>query len=566
MTRLDLPAQDVGRRTPGVFALSLAGLLIQLDVTVVNVALPTIQRALGASPAGLEWVVTGYALGLTVSIPVAGVIGDRVGGRPTLLAGLAVFAAGSIGAAASASSIALIASRIVQGVGGGAVLALTLALLAVLHPEPHSRARAIGWWAAIGGTGFGAGPIVGGALLDLTAWPAIFWINVPVVAVTMVLVRVAVPSRRGGDARRPLDLVGVALLSCGLGLVTYGLTSAVDHASTRAAGLSSTVTGLGLLLCFGVQQHASSSPFVPRSVRTSRPFVGACTVYLLAYGGFSGAVFYVTLYFQNALGWSPLRTGLSWLLMNVPFLVVAQAAGRIRRAVAPRVAITVACGSGAAGFALLATTADIGSFGLTACGYVLSGIGFGLIVPAVTQVAMRGIPSEALGRASAVVNSSRQLGTVLGLAAIGVLGASATRSRWDDLVEPAHRVDTAAPVSGRTDTLPSYLHSSGRDAFAAGFEVAVLACSAGLLLASVVAWWAFAPAVARGSDDRRTTGLSDSVRFGLDVRSGRNPRVADPVRGLHDTRADAARRASSSVRRGDAGLPRQRPGDGGEDA
>ncbi|KXO97224.1 Spectinomycin tetracycline efflux pump (plasmid) [Tsukamurella tyrosinosolvens] len=542
MQRLDVaPAQtmDTSRRIPGLIALSLAGFLIQLDVTIVNVALPTIQRTLGTSPAALEWVVTGYALGLTVFIPIAGAVGDRAGRRTSLQAGLAVFAAGSIGAALSASAAALIAARIVQGAGGGAVIALALALLTEIHPEQQRRARAIGWWAAIGGTGFGAGPIVGGLLLAVSGWPVIFWINVPIVALTTLLVHLAVPSRHVAKARGAFDVVGLALLACSLGLITYGLTSVAGPTSSRPVGLSWSLAGFCVLVCFGIQQHFAESPFVPRALRIRRSFVGACIAYLLAYGGFSGALFYVTLYFQNVEGWSPVRTGLSWLLMNAPFLVVAQAAGRIQRLIAPRTTIAWAGGLGAVGFALLASTVSVGSFSVAAAGYVFAGVGFGLIVPGVTQIAMRGIPTEATGTASALVNSSRQLGTVLGLTGIGMLGASMTRSQWSIPVDSLRGVDTGAPVSGLIRNLPHSLQGSASAAFAAGFEVALLTCSAALLLVSAVAWWAFQPANESSSPDScDAIGLSEAVRSGPGVRTGQNSRV---IASLHRGRTEARR-------------------------
>lgn len=170
------------RRRTALLALCLAGFVIQLDVTIVNVALPTIQNELQAASDALEWIISGYALGLAALIPLMGALGDRLGHRPVLLAGLVVLDLCSAAAALSPSPTALVGARAGQGVGGAAILVLTLAVLTDTYP-PEQRGHAIGWWAAIGGVGFGAGPIVGGLLRSTFGWSTIFWVNFPIVVV-----------------------------------------------------------------------------------------------------------------------------------------------------------------------------------------------------------------------------------------------------------------------------------------------------------------------------------------------------------------------------------------------
>ncbi|MDF0531558.1 MFS transporter [Tsukamurella sp. 8F] len=478
------------RRRLALMSLCLAGFLIQLDVTIVNVALPAIQHGLGAGPNALQWVIGGYALSLTVFIPLTGALGDRYGHRAILLAGLIVFGAASTVAALSPTTSALSVARIGQGVGGAAMLSLTLAVLTDIYPSEH-RGHAIGWWAAIGGAGFGAGPIVGGLLLAVTGWSAIFWINVPLVCLTVVLIARTVPRGSIVTDRRPLDLLGLAIVSMSLGLVTFALnTAAGQNAGLLRIG-APLVAGLVGLIGFVFQQRIAREPLLPRRIRARRAFVGACAVYLLGYTGFSGALYYVTLLFQNADGWSALRTGLSWLLMNIPFLVVAQASGWIQRFVATRWIVVSAGLLAASGFALLAAAANNATFLGAAAGYLTAGAGFGLLVPAVTHVAMRDLPREIAGAASSVLNSSRQLGTAVGLAVIGVIGATATRSHWRAHTGDRRPDTISGVVSGRTTAAPAPLHESAAQAFAAGYHAALVACCACALTVSAVAWWAF---------------------------------------------------------------------------
>src|SRR3954465_9649633 len=196
-------------------ALCLAGFVIQLDVTIVNVALPTIQHELQVAPGSLEWIVSGYAPGLGGLLPLMGGLGDRLGHRRVLLAGLVVFGLCSAGAALASSPAALVCARIGQGVGGAGILALTLAVLTDTYP-PEQRGHAIGWWAAIGGIGFGAGPLVGGLLLSASVWATTFWGNAPLVVVAVVLILLAAPRPVATSEPRPLDVPGVVLASVGL--------------------------------------------------------------------------------------------------------------------------------------------------------------------------------------------------------------------------------------------------------------------------------------------------------------------------------------------------------------
>ncbi|MEV4116479.1 MFS transporter [Nonomuraea sp. NPDC049695] len=325
-----------------LLALCLAGFVIQLDVTIVNVALPTIQHQLHAAPSALEWIISGYTLGLAALIPLMGALGDRLGHRPVLLAALVIFGLCSAAAALAPDPATLVGARIAQGVGGAGILALTLAVLTDTY-LPQQRGHAIGWWAAIGGIGFGAGPVIGGLLLSTFGWATVFWVNLPIVVVTVALIVLTVPRAAATSEARPLDVPGVVLASVGLAAVTFGLTTATDVPWVPARTLVPLVVGGIVLVAFVQWQRRAGDPLIPRTVRSNAAFLGACVIYFTSYLAFGGMLYYVTLLFQNLLGWSALQTGLSWLLMNLPFLVAAQMAGKLSQRFTPRAIVTIGC-------------------------------------------------------------------------------------------------------------------------------------------------------------------------------------------------------------------------------
>lgn len=481
-------APDRRRLRLTLLAMCIAAFMIQLDVTIVNVALPTIQKSLGSTVGQMEWVLSGYALGLAAFIPLAGAMGDRLGHKSIFTAGLIVFGIGSIGCALGADSTTLIASRMVQGVGGAAILALTLAILKRVYPA-SARGRAIGTWAAVGGTGFGAGPVIGGLLLGSYGWASIFWVNIPFTALAVFLTLLAVPETRHATSIRALDGRGIFLASLGLTSLTFGLIEATSGPWSDPLTLTPIVGGFCLLVVFAWWQRHASEPLVPESLRGAPSFVGACLIYFASYTAFAGTLYYVTLLFQNIKGWSALQTGLSWLLMNIPFLIFAQLAGHLEARFSTRAIVTAGCFLSALGVATLAGLTDVPSLDYAIIGYVLSGAGFGLLVPGVTHVAMRDVPPNAAGAGSAILNCSRQLGTATGLATIGALGSAATTSRLADSIMPItlNREALSNVVSGRAiETLGENLREIAVAAFIHGYRVALTACVLCLIAAAFV--------------------------------------------------------------------------------
>ena len=368
-----------------LLVMCLATFMIQLDVTVVNVALPRIQASLDMSPGGLEWVISAYALSLAAFIPAGGVLGDHYGRKRVFLAGLVIFALGSAGCALSPSPAALIAARAVQGVGGAAMLALTLAILTKTFPA-GGRAAAIGTWAAVGGTGFGVGPVTGGVLLTFFGWASVFWVNVPVAVLAIVGTAVVVPESRDPGARR-LDRPGLVLSAAGLAAITLGLTGSAGHPWRSWPVAGPLLLGAAALAGFVWWQRRAPYAMIPPGLLRARSLVSASWIYLICYTAFSGVLFYVTLLYQDVDGWTVLRTGLSWLFLNAPFLLMAQLAGRLDRRFSGRAVICAGCLAAAAGVLGLSLASPW--FPLMAMGFVVSGAGFGALVPAITHAADR---------------------------------------------------------------------------------------------------------------------------------------------------------------------------------
>ncbi len=483
-----------------LLVMCVATFMIQLDVTVVNVALPRIQADLDMSAGGLEWVISGYALSLAALIPAGGVLGDHYGRKRVFLAGLVIFAAGSVACALAPDATALIAARAVQGVGGAAMLALTLSILTETFP-PGVRAAAIGTWAAVGGTGFGVGPVVGGILLTFSGWASVFWVNVPFAVLAMAGTALAVRESRGPRSRR-LDRPGLALSTAGLVAVTLGLIESAGHPWGSWPVLAPLLAGAVLLAGFGWWERHTPDAMIPPGLLRARSFATASVIYLISYTGFSGMLFYVTLLYQDVIGWPVLRTGLSWLFMNVPFLAMAQLTGRLDRRFRAATLICAGCLAAAAGLLALSLASPGTSFALTAAGYVLAGAGCGTLVPAVTHLAMRDVPAGASGAASGVLNSSRQIGTSVGLAVLGSIGVSAAVAAWSGRVghfpaaaRAAARAQAqnvgGARIAAVTRTLGPAYRQPAALSFEHGYHLAVGIGAACLLVAAGIAVAAF---------------------------------------------------------------------------
>jgi EmrB/QacA subfamily drug resistance transporter len=415
------------RRVVTLIAMCVAQGMILLDNTIVNVALPSIQRELDVNPGNLIWVVNAYVLALASLIMVGGTLGDRYGRKRVFVVGLAIFTAMSAACALSTSESALIAARAAQGVGAALVAPLSLSIVADAYP-PERRTAAIGIWAAAAGLGFGAGPVVGGILVELFSWSAVFWVNVPIGIVGLILVITGVRESRNPHARR-LDLPGAVLIAAGLCVLTFAIVES-EHIGWTSPTMIALLTAAGVLLVsFLVVESRVREPMVPLGLFRDSRFTVSCGVYAIMYLALASTFFFVTLFFQNVEGWSALEVGLSWLIMNTPFLIASTLAGRLSVWIG-----TATCWLGVllGGLGVLALAFLTPGAGLLAAspGYVLIGAGYGMAVPTISAVAVSALPLEHSGLASGVLNSARQVGTAVGLAALGSVGLAVTRNSW----------------------------------------------------------------------------------------------------------------------------------------
>jgi len=418
------------RRDWTLAACCCAQFLILLDVTTLNVALPSIQRELDVSPDTLVWVINAYALPLASLILVGGTLGDRYGRKRVFLVGFTLFTIFSVGCALSTSDSMLIVFRALQG-GGAALLApLSLSILADAFPAER-RAWAIGIWATIAGFGFGGGPILGGILIEAFDWSAIFWVNVPIGIAGIALTAAVVRESRDPNARR-LDLGGAALVSAGLFCLTFALVESGEHAWTSPLILGLLGAAVALLTLFLVYESRRQDPMLPLGFFRRRPFATANGLYAALYAALAGTLFYVSLYSQNVKGYSAFETGLTWLTMNVPFLAVSVFAGRIQGRFGARPVVlvgTVLGGIGVLAFAPLGTGSP---FAASIPAYLAVGLGYGLCVPALSTVAMGAIEVDHAGVASGVLNTSRQVGASVGLALLTAVGTAVADGPWSN--------------------------------------------------------------------------------------------------------------------------------------
>jgi MFS transporter, DHA2 family, methylenomycin A resistance protein len=469
--------------------------MMVLDVMIVSVALPSLQHELHLSPAGLEWVVSAYALALAALIPTGGALGDHFGRKRVFMSGVALFMLASVGCALSVSGGMLIGFRVVQGVGGAVMSALTLSLIAEAYP-PEARTGPIGLWAAVSGLAVAGGSVVGGLLLSVFPWSSIFWVNVPIAVLTLVVSWFAVGESRE-PVQRPFDTAGVALSASGLLLLTFGFVDSADATWHSSVVVASVAAGAAVLAGFLAWERRTTSPMIPSALLRTKSFGRACAVYLLAYLAFSGFLYYVTLFFQNIDGWSALRTGLSWLFFCIPYFALAQISKWVERWLPVAAAVGWGCVIAAAGVIGMSQVTRSTPFAWPAACYILVGVGFALMVPAGSSAAMAEVPKGASGIGSGLFNACRQVGTATGLAILGSIGASATLANWHRLAGSLPRAKqlraagVGAEVAGgqvhlAAGSVGPHVFQDAVASFLRGFELTLLLAGAILAAAGLV--------------------------------------------------------------------------------
>ncbi|MHC1559447.1 MFS transporter [Actinomycetospora sp. C-140] len=416
-----------GRDRLALVALSLAFLVVQLDVTVVNVALEAIGRDLGAGgtaggAAGVgdqQWIVASYTVALAAGMLTAGSAGDRVGARKVCLLGLGLFGLASAACALAPSMPWLIAARTAQGVGAAALLPCSLALIVRQFPDPARRARALGTWGGFGSLGMALGPLAGGLLITLVDWRAIFLVNVPFCLVTALMVRRAVARAAPVRAGRP-DLAGLALGTLALGALTGGSIEAGQRGWDDPLAAVLLITGVVGAVAVVLVERRVGAPMVPPSLFASRRFSGGVAVGGVFNLGIYGVLLVVSLVLQGPLALAPWSAGLAVLPMTAAVALGSTLSGRLTARVGPRVPMLLGLGAGVAGSGLLALGGSRPSVGLVVAGSVVLGC-VSVAMPALTAVAMSGVPADRVGVGSGVLTTARQAGGALGAAVLGSL-------------------------------------------------------------------------------------------------------------------------------------------------
>ncbi|WP_078910602.1 MFS transporter [Streptomyces sp. NRRL S-87] len=401
----------------GICCMSL--LLVSLDNTVLNVALPSIRHDLDASVAGMQWAIDAYTLVLASLLMLAGSTADRVGRRKVFATGLVLFTTGSLLCSLAPSLWALVAFRTVQAVGGSMLNPVAMSIITNTFTEPRERARAIGVWGGVVGISMATGPVVGGLLVDTVGWRSIFWLNLPVGLLALALTLRYVPESRAPRPRRP-DPVGQLLVIGLLGSTTYGIIEA-PHAPAWVIWLCAAVA-VGSLVTLVRYERRRTEPLIDPDFFRSAPFSGAVVIAVCAFAGLSGFLFLNTLFLQDVRGLSPLDAGLYMLPMAALTFAFAPLSGRLVGTRGPRLpllAAGLAMGASAVLFAWPGLITPEGSQVPLFTAYVLFGAGFGLVNAPITNTAVSGMPRAQAGVAAAVASTSRQTGGTLGVAVIG---------------------------------------------------------------------------------------------------------------------------------------------------
>jgi DHA2 family methylenomycin A resistance protein-like MFS transporter len=396
--------------------------LVLLDVTIVNVALPRIGSDLGSSLSGLQWVVDGYAIALAALMLAGGTAGDLRGHKRVVLAGLALFGAGSLGCGLAPTTGVLVLARVVQGVGAALLLPGTLAIITRTYPEAREQARAIGVWAGIGSAALPAGPLLGGALVNWVGWRSVFFLNLPIVVVAFAVATRLVRETRDPAGRR-LDLAGTALGALLLAAVTFAFIEA-GRDGLGPACVGAAVVSVALLVAFVLVERSHPDPTLPLSLFRRRGFSLANATAGTMNLGTLGMLFLLTLYLQGVRDLSPFEAGLAALPLFLPLALLAPYAGRVTAAVGPARPMVAGLLVSAAGLALLLRLDTDSGYLVLLPALALWGLGLAALTPAVVAAAMAAVPADRAGLASAVNNTARQAGGAIGIAAFGAIAGA----------------------------------------------------------------------------------------------------------------------------------------------
>jgi EmrB/QacA subfamily drug resistance transporter len=474
-------------------AMCFALFMIMLDNTVMNVALPSIQSDLGASIQSLEWTLNGYTLSFAVLLATGGRLGDILGRRKVFLAGVSIFALSSATAGLAPNDSALVISRVAQGLGAALMMPATLSIITNAFPA-EERGKAIGTWAGVSALALAAGPLLGGFLTEHVSWRAIFYLNLPVAAGAIFMTLFAVRESRDESVGREIDWAGTAVMTVGL----TALVLALIEGNTWGWGSPEIVALLALSVAMGflflyVEGHVRA-PIVQFEFLRSRNFVGATLVAFVISFAMLGMFFFMALYIQNILGYSPLEAGVRFLPTTLVIMVVAPIAGRLTDRIGPRPLIV-------AGLAVVSVSLFMQSridlattYGDLLVPFILMGLGIALTMSPMSTAAMNAVAETKAGLASGLLSMSRMVGGTFGIAALGAIFQARSRSDLDSSLVPlgvaSHEIDAIAEQlgsGGLGDTLSALPPERAQQAADAAREAFINSLAGSIEISAIVA-------------------------------------------------------------------------------
>ncbi len=494
-------AEPPVNRWPALAVLCVPLLIVSLDTTVLNVALPTIVRKLDATDSELQWIVDAYILVFGGLLLVSGSLADRVGRKRTFLAGLLVFAVCSLFAAFSSSSAMLIAARACMGIGGTLIMPPTLSIITNTFTERGERQRALGIWAASSGAGTALGPIVGGLLLAHFAWGSVFLINVPIALLAFAFAVRLVPNSRDPHPE-PIDTVGALLSVAGLGLLLWAIIEAPVHGWTSAEVLGTGIGGVAILAAFVLLEARSSHPMLRLGFFRARGFSGAVLSVALLMFALVGMLFVLTQWLQFELGYSALQAGVRMLPAAGGIVLIAPLSPVLVRQFGTKLTVALGLAIAAGGVWQIAGVSVTSTYAAQLPGAFMLGIGTGMVMPACTGSLMGTLPLEHTGVGSATNGTFLQVGSALGVAIVGSILSTDYQNKLTPVlaghvVLPTIRHEILGSLGGALGVAHhiggiagSLLSQAARTAFItgmdAGLQVCALVAAAGVVIALVV--------------------------------------------------------------------------------
>jgi EmrB/QacA subfamily drug resistance transporter len=421
------------RRWTVLVILCISLIVLAIDSTVLNLALPSISRDLGSSASQLQWIIDAYILVFAALLLTTGAIGDRFGRKRLLQVGLVVFGFGSLAAALSISSEMLIVCRALLGIGGAMIMPSTLSIITDMFRDPRERAQAIAVWAAVFALGAGLGPVIGGYLLEYFDWNAVFFINLPIVAVALIGGYIYVRESTGEGAPKP-DVAGVVLSAGGLFTLVYGIIKAGEQGWTASTVLVFLGVGTILLGVFAWWEKRSENNMLPLEFFRNMSFTGASGAMVLITFALLGSMFFLSQYFQSVQDYSPLAAALRFVPMAVVSFVITIMSAQVARRIG--IKLTVSLGILTSGFGLFylsqVATQDT-SYLVLLGGIVIMALGIGMTMSPATDSMMGSLPVSRAGIGSAMNNTTRMVGGALGVAVLGAIMNATYLDRIEDL-------------------------------------------------------------------------------------------------------------------------------------